>query len=244
MLVCRHAKGFHEPVTGPDSVNLLLIEDDPMLARGVASALSKSGYAVAVAATAGDALRMAQTASFNIGILDLGLPDRDGMHLLRELRAAGNVFPILILSARAGLNDRIRGLDTGADDYLVKPFALAELEARLRALLRRQEDDSIWRQLGRLHFDAAGKRALIDDNEVELTSRECAVLDILLRNSGKIVSKQKLFDAVFTFETNAAPNALEVQISRLRQKLRSAGVAIRALRGLGYRIELHDGITP
>ena len=225
-------------------MNLLLIEDDPMLSRGVANALSQSGYMVTAAATAGDALRAARTSSFNVGILDLGLPDRDGMDLLKELRAAGNVFPILILSARAGLNDRIRGLDTGADDYLVKPFALAELEARLRALLRRQEDDSIWRGLGRLRYDTAGKRALIDDAEIELTSRECVVLDILLRNAGKVVSKQKLFDTVFNFETDAAPNALEVQVSRLRHKLKSAGVNIRALRGLGYRIEQQDDSTP
>ena len=225
-------------------MNLLLVEDDPMLARGIAVALSKSEYVVTIAATAGDALCMARSNSFNIGILDLGLPDRDGMDLLGDLRAAGATFPILILSARAGLNDRIRGLDTGADDYLVKPFALAELEARLRALLRRQEDDSVWRRLGRLQFDSAGKRALVDDSEVELTSRECIVLDMLLRNAGKVVSKQKLFDTVFTFESDAAPNALEVQVSRLRQKLKAAGVTIRALRGLGYRIESGNEISP
>src|SRR6476620_3660552 len=133
-------------------MRLLLVEDDLMLARGVAAALSQSGYAVETAATAAQALRLARSSEFDVGIIDLGLPDRDGFSLLRDLREHGLAIPILILSARDALNDRIRGLDTGADDYLVKPFALGELEARLRALLRHKEEPGGWKQLGALRF--------------------------------------------------------------------------------------------
>ena len=228
-------------------MRVLLIEDDSMLARGIAAALSQTGYSVDVAPTARSALELARGGPFNVAILDLGLPDRDGLELLRDLRSGGVQFPILILSARDGLNDRIRGLDTGADDYLVKPFALGELEARLRALMRRGDETSQWRLLGSLRFDVEGKRALVGDDAIELTAREVTILNILMSRARKVVSKQSLFDSVFTHETDAAPNALEVHISRLRHKLRPAGVTIRSLRGLGYRIEEaleHGGSQP
>jgi DNA-binding response OmpR family regulator len=215
----------------------LLIEDDSMLARGVAAALAQTGYTVQIAATANEALTLTRAGPFNVGILDLGLPDRDGIELLRELRRDGAAFPILILSARDGLNDRIRGLDTGADDYLVKPFALGELEARLRALLRRADENASMLELGELKFDVAGKRALVRGELLELTAREVAILATLLARAQKIVTKTALFDAVFPLETEAAPNALEVHVSRLRQKLKRSGVTIRGVRGLGYRIE-------
>jgi DNA-binding response OmpR family regulator len=228
-------------------MRVLLIEDDSMLARGIAAALSQTGYSVEVAPTAKTALELARGAAFNVGILDLGLPDRDGLDLLRDMRSGGVQFPVLILSARDGLNDRIRGLDTGADDYLVKPFALGELEARLRALMRRGDESAQWRQIGLLRFDIEGKRALVGDETIELTAREVTILNILILRARKIVSKQSLFDSVFTHDTEAAPNALEVHISRLRHKLKPAGVTIRSLRGLGYRIEEaldHGGNQP
>jgi DNA-binding response OmpR family regulator len=228
-------------------MRLLLIEDDDMLARGVSAALEQSGYAVDIAATADAALRLTHAAAYSAGILDLGLPDRDGLELLRDMRREGVPFPILILSARDGLNDRIRGLDTGADDYLVKPFALGELEARLRALLRRAEENTGWRHLGGLRFDGTAKRALRGDEELELTARELSILEVLIVHTRRIVSKQALFDAVFSHETDAGPNALEVHVSRLRHKLRPAGVTIRSVRGLGYRIEEmleHDSGKP
>ena len=223
------------------TMRLLLIEDDSMLAAGIRAALSQSGYYVEVASTAQTALRLVRSATFGVGILDLGLPDRDGIDLLSDMRAAGVSFPILILSARGGLDDRIRGLDTGADDYLVKPFALGELEARLRALLRRGEEPSQWRSLGELRFDVQGKRALVGEEAIELTAREISILGVLMSNVRKIVSKQALFDTVFPHETEAAPNALEVHVSRLRHKLKPARVTIRSLRGLGYRIEEASG---
>jgi two-component system, OmpR family, response regulator len=218
-------------------MRLLLIEDDEPLARGIAAALLQSGYIVSVAASAEHALQFGRRVEFDLGILDLGLPDRDGIELLRTLRSEGLAFPILILSARDALNDRIRGLDSGADDYLVKPFALEELEARLRALLRRSEEHAVWRQMGELQFDVVGRRALIGEQHVDLTARELAILDVLIAKPRKIVRKQTLFDSVFPVETDAAPNALEVHISRLRHKLARSGVTIRSVRGLGYRLE-------
>lgn len=225
-------------------MQLLLIEDDQNLARGMALALKQSGYVVCTAATAMEAMRLAAVSRFDMGVLDLGLPDRDGIHLLHEMRRVGHKFPILILSARDGLNDRINGLDAGADDYLVKPFALGELEARLRALMRRAEVRGEACRLGRLLFDHEARQALIGEQPLELTAREMAILEILLKRVHKIVSKQVLFDAVFPMETEAAPNALEVHVSRLRHKLKHAGVNIRSLRGLGYRIEEHGGCAP
>jgi DNA-binding response OmpR family regulator len=222
-------------------MRLLLIEDDHMLSRGIRAALSKSGYAVDIAGSGGDAMRVARTSSFDAGILDLGLPDVDGMELLQQLRLEGVAFPILILSARDGLNDRVAGLDAGADDYLIKPFALSELQARLRALLRRREENVPWFQLGRLRVDSMGKRAFVENAEIDLTRREFTVLEILIRRAGRVVSKEALFDAVFHDDFEVAPNALEVHVSRLRCKLRPAGVGIRALRGLGYRIEQGAG---
>jgi two-component system, OmpR family, response regulator len=227
-------------------MRLLLIEDDQMLARAIAAALLQSRYAVNVAATASHALQLARNSDFNIAILDLGLPDRDGIELLHDIRRDGFALPILILSARDGLNDRIRGLDAGANDYLVKPFALGELEARLRALLRRGNEHASLRELGRLRFDVAAKQAQVGGEPIDLTARECAILEILTR-SNKIVSKQALFDAIFPVETEAGPNALEVHISRLRHKLKHAGLTLRNVRGLGYRIEdwpPHGGSKP
>lgn len=222
-------------------MRLLLIEDDQALARSVAGALAQDGYTVSVAGDAGEAIRLVSKIPFHVAILDLGLPDRDGIDLLRELRGTGAPFPILILSARDGLHDRIRGLDVGADDYLVKPFALGELEARLRALLRRSENHGRVRRVGTLGFDVEAKQAWVGDQPLELTAREVAILEVLLRRVHRIVSKQALFDVVFPTDSDAGPNALEVHVSRLRNKLRAAGLTIRSVRGLGYRLE--DGVA-
>jgi DNA-binding response OmpR family regulator len=218
-------------------LRILLIEDDPMLGRGISAALAQSGYQVQVGLTAQAALHLARSSPFELVILDLGLPDRDGLDLLGEMRREGMLFPILILSARDQLNDRIRGLDAGADDYLVKPFALGELEARLRALLRRAQEPDLWRQIGNLRFDRVGKHAFVGEEPIALTVRELSILEMLMEHAGKVVSKQALFGAVFPQQTDPAPNALEVRVSRLRQKLQEAGVDIRGVRGLGYRIE-------
>jgi DNA-binding response OmpR family regulator len=218
-------------------VRLLLVEDDRMLARGIAAALGQSGYAVDVAGTAHEAARVVHTSAYEIGILDLGLPDGDGLDLLRAWRGEGFAFPVLVLSARSQLDDRVHGLDSGADDYLVKPFALSEIEARLRALLRRPQRELAFQQLGALKLDRAGKRAVVADRALELTRREFDVLDMLMSRAGSVVGKQELIDRVFSCDAEVGTNALEVHVSRLRHKLKCAGVTVRALRGLGYRIE-------
>ena len=212
-----------------------------MLARGIATALGQSGYAVDVASTADEAMRVVRASDYGIGILDLGLPDGDGLDVLRSWRSDGIAFPVLILSARTDLDDRVRGLDSGADDYLIKPFALSEIEARLRALLRRPQRKLAWLELGSLRVDRAGKQALVGDRTLELTRREFDVLDLLMSRAGKVVAKQELLDNVFSSDADVGPNALEVHISRLRQKLKPAGINVRALRGLGYRIEEAPG---
>jgi len=219
------------------ATQILLVEDDPALARAIAGALGQTGYKVEIAFTAAVAMKFARESAFDTCILDLGLPDRDGIDLLADMRSAGFGFPILILSARDALHDRVRGLNAGSDDYLVKPFAITELEARLRALLRRPAESSQWRQLALLRCDFAGLHAFADSQEIELTQREFAILEALMRRPGKVVNKEALFESVFPVDSEASANALEIHISRLRQKIKAAGVSIRALRGLGYRIE-------
>jgi two-component system, OmpR family, response regulator len=221
---------------------LLLVEDDRGLAAGLGAALRRDGSQVDVADCGREALRLARSASYDACILDLGLPDRDGVDVLREMRATAIGFPVLVLTARDALGDRIRGLDAGADDYLVKPFELGELEARLRALLRRRGADATpWRQFGPLRFDAQALAAFAGDEPIELTHREATVLECLMRRPGRIVAKDAILAAAFPSDSDAAPNAVEVQVSRLRRKLEALGVTVRALRGLGYRLEESGG---
>jgi DNA-binding response OmpR family regulator len=220
-------------------MRVLLIEDDTELASGVASALAQSGYAADVMRTGGGALAAAKTASYQLVILDLGLPDMDGFEVLARLRRGGSAVPVLILTARDALQDRIRGLDAGADDYLVKPFALGELEARLRALLRRGEPSAPTLRVARLSFEPVSRRFSVGEREVDLTAREHAVLELLLRATGRIVGKTQIFESLYGFDDEANVSMIEVFVSRLRRKLEAhdAGIVIRAFRGLGYRLE-------
>jgi len=221
-------------------MRLLLIEDDPELSDGLQQSLAQSGYAVDMARSAHAARAACATTRYEMLILDLGLPDADGLALLRELRAAGVQAPVLILTARGGLDDRIAGLDAGGDDYLAKPFALGELEARVRALLRRGTDASSHRtQLGNLTYDAGTRQVLIGGVDPQLTARELAVLEALLRRPRALVSKEQLFESLYTWDSEANLSAVEVYVSRLRRKLEPAGIAIRMFRGLGYRLEAH-----
>lgn len=226
-------------------MRLLLIEDDPELADGLQQSLAQSGYAVDVARSAHAARAASAATRYEMVILDLGLPDADGLALLRELRIQGTQAPVLILTARGGLDDRIAGLDAGADDYLAKPFALGELEARVRALLRRGPDAGAHQiQLGQLAYDAVTRRVLVDGADLELTARELAVLEALLRRPRALVSKEQLFESLYTWDSEANLSAVEVHVSRLRKKLEPAGVAIRMFRGLGYRLEAHSAPPP
>lgn len=223
-------------------MRLLLIEDDRELAHGLLHALAQSGHACDIAASGQAALAACAVTAYDLVVLDLGLPDTDGLDLLRELRARGLAAAVLILTARDGVHERIRGLDGGADDYLAKPFALGELEARIRALLRRGHPGTTVLGCGRLRFDTATRHASVGGQALELTARELAILELLLRRNGRVIGKQQLFDAVYSWDAEANLSAIEVHISRLRRKLEAgeAGVLIRMLRGLGYRLEGHS----
>jgi len=223
-------------------MRILLIEDDAALADGLVRALTRAGHACDHLARGLAAPSALASVSYDLVVLDLSLPDIDGLELLARLRQDGFSVPVLILTARDGVEDRIRGLDSGGDDYLAKPFALGELEARLRALARRQSSAPALRQFGALRLDTGTRELRVGDQPLELTARELALMEVLLQQPGRIVAKQRLFDAVYNWDHEASLSVIEVHISRLRRKLQAADadVGIRMLRGLGYRLESRD----
>jgi DNA-binding response OmpR family regulator len=220
-------------------MRLLVVEDDLELADGLVSALAQAGYAADAVRSGADALAACASATYQLVILDLGLPDLDGMEVLRRLRHRGVTCPVLILTARDEPEDRILGLDAGGDDYLPKPFHVGELEARIRALLRRGESAPATLRLGTLAFEPESRRLTVGGQELVLTARELAVLELLLRRGGRIVSKKHIFDSIYNWDDDANLSMVEVFVSRLRRKLTDAGagVGIRGFRGLGYRLE-------
>jgi two-component system, OmpR family, response regulator len=225
-------------------MRLLLVEDDVMVASGIKLGLSGAGYAVDWVGSAERAIEAVAKDSFDVAVIDLGLPGMDGLALIGQLRARGCTFPMLILTARDALNDRVRGLDAGADDYLIKPYELPELLARLRALLRRsQAATSAVLSFGPLEMDTAHRSAcaVLPDGErqlLELGPREWTVMEYLLLQAPKPASKEKILAALTGWDKEMTPNAVEVYISRLRGKFEPHGVALRAIRGFGYRLEL------
>lgn len=217
---------------------ILLIEDDAALSRGLVAALTAEGYSVDPAPDGASALMMASDEPYAIITLDIGLPDMSGFDVLKSLRAKGCHAPVLILTARDEIDDRVRGLDLGADDYLLKPFEPRELAARIRALLRRpQVDPAPVIRIGKLEFDRSHHVARIDGRDLDLRRREWVVLERLLSRVGQVVSKDRLASEVFSYDEAVAPNAIEVYIARLRKKLEPDGPTIRTLRGLGYLLE-------
>jgi DNA-binding response OmpR family regulator len=230
--------------TPTPSISLLLVEDDRDLAQGLASSLAQSGYATEVVHSGHAAISACQKTPYQLVILDLGLPDLDGVDVLRRLRQDGLTAPVLILTARYDLDDRILGLDAGGDDYLAKPFALSELEARIRALFRRGAPADAAIRFGDLIFDPTARQASVRGRELSLTAGEATVLALLLRRPGKVVSKAQFLDSLYDHAEDANPSMIEVFASRLRRKLSEAQshIHIRALRGLGYRLEegTHD----
>ena len=221
-------------------MRLLLVEDDLELANGLVNALAQSDYVTDAVHSGQAAVKACATLTYQLVILDLGLPDEDGIDVLHRLRNQGLRAPVLILTARDDLKDRIRGLDAGADDYLSKPFEFGELEARIRALLRRGLSPSGMQHFAEIEFDPASRLALVSGKALELTARELAVLEMLLLRPGKVVSKSQMLESLYSWENETNPSVIEVFVSRLRRKLdeANAGVCIRVLRGLGYRLEL------
>jgi len=220
-------------------MRLLLVEDDVMVASGIKLGLSNAGYTVDWVGSAERAEQALESDSFDLAIVDIGLPGIDGLELTRRLRIRGVSMPVLILTARDALHDRVQGLDLGADDYMLKPFELPELLARLRALLRRsQAATSAVLAFGPLEMDTAHRRVQLGGAVLELGPREWTVLEYLLLQAPKPAAKDKLLAALTGWDKEITPNAIEVYISRLRAKLEPAGVLLRSIRGFGYRLEL------
>ena len=225
-------------------MRILLVEDHAELSLWISKALTEARLSVECAMNGADADALLHTQDYALVILDLTLPQMDGLEVLKRLRARGGArskTPVLILTARGGLSDRVQGLNLGADDYLAKPFELVELEARVKALLRRaQGNDAVVLSCAGLSFDTVSRMFTYGAAPLALTPREHAVLEVLLNRCGRVTSKEKLFDDVFALEDDANPEAIEIYIHRLRKKLErldSGRVAITTLRGLGYLLE-------
>jgi len=218
-------------------VRLLIIEDNQRLCQAVAESLRAQGFAVDTAASAAEGLRVWRAADYDVAVLDLMLPDGSGLSALKEMRDRGNLTPVLILTALGAIEDRVRGLDCGADDYLVKPFAMQELIARLRALLRRP-GAALGRTLtlGCVKLDTSARITTVAGTQLDLTRSELIVLEALLRSQGRVISKERLAECLYNFEQERSANSVETQVHRLRKKLAAAGadVSIRTFRGLGY----------
>jgi DNA-binding response OmpR family regulator len=220
-------------------MRLLLVEDDVMVASGIKLGLTGAGYAVDWVGSAERALEAVVANAFDAAIIDIGLPRTDGLELTRLLRRGGHTLPVMILTARDALQDRVQGLDIGADDYMVKPFELPELLARLRALLRRsQAATSASLSFGALTLDTALRQAHANGQPVELGPREWTVMEYLLLQAPKPAAKDKILAALTGWDKEITANAVEVYISRLRGKLEPHGIALRSIRGFGYRLEL------
>jgi two-component system response regulator QseB len=217
-------------------MNILLIEDDLDLGNGIRIALQDSGMDVTWVRRLGDAQRQLDTVAHDLVLLDLGLPDGDGLQLLQRLRRDHRTLPVLILTARDALEDRLLGLDSGADDYLVKPFALAELLSRVRALARRSYGfDGATLELRGLALDAAGHRASLYGEALELTASEFQLLKVLMMRSPKVVTRRALEDSALPRAQANGSNALDVHMANLRRKLGEG--YIRTVRGVGYVID-------
>jgi two-component system OmpR family response regulator len=219
-------------------MRILVVEDDALLAEGLVSVLSRAGHAVEHAASGRLADALLERESYDLIVLDVGLPGIDGFEVLRRLRARRSPTSVLVLTARDAIDDRVRGLDLGADDYLTKPFSVTEFEARVRALLRRSASKEARWSIAGLTVDFAAKRIRVHDRQVDLTPREWALLELFVSRPGRVLSKGQIAESLFSFDEQLSPNAIEVHVSRLRAKIEPAGVAIRTVRGFGY---LWDG---
>ncbi len=219
-------------------MHVLLVEDDVVLADGISRILGGQGMVVDVVQNGLDADRVLQMRAVAVVVLDIGLPGIDGFEVVRRLRSRGDTVPVLLLTARDDVQDRVRGLELGADDYLVKPFAAPELVARLKALVRRSNPRPVEIQLGSLQLDPFTRRASIAGQTIELSAREWAVLEYMIQHASRVVSKQQIIDAILPWGEEVTLNAVEVYISRIRAKIVAASINIKTIRGFGYMLEL------
>jgi len=218
-------------------MRILIAEDDAIMADGLTRSLRQAGYVVDRVGNGLEADSAVTRGEFDLLILDLGLPKMGGLEVLRRLRARQSGLPVLILTALDGVNDRVRGLDLGADDYLAKPFALSELEARVRALTRRGTAISSVLRHGELSYDQVGRVTEVRGKPLDLSARETGLLEILLQRAGRIVSKEQLVERLCEWGEEVSTNAIEVYVHRLRKKIEAGGVRIVTVRGLGYCLE-------
>ena len=224
-------------------MRILIAEDDQVLADGLMRSLRGAGAAVDHVASGSEAdTALLTNTEFDLLILDLGLPKLHGLEVLRRLRGRGQTLPVLILTAADGVDERVKGLDLGADDYMAKPFALSELEARVRALTRRGMGgaSSVIRH-GPLEYDQTGRVAHIDGKLIDLSARELGLLEVLLQRSGRLVSKEQLVERLCEWGEEVSHNAIEVYIHRLRKKIEQGPIRIATVRGLGYCLEKIQG---
>jgi len=218
-------------------MRILLAEDDRIIADGLQRSLRKAGYAIDCVTSGAEADAALASQQFDLLILDLGLPKLSGIEVLRRLRSRKSALPVLILTAQDGIEDRVRGLDAGADDYMTKPFALPELEARVRALTRRGTGMPTRIEFGLLTYDQADRQVMIAGQTIELSARELGLIEILLLRAGRLVNKEQLVDHLCEWGEEVSTNAIEVYVHRLRKKLDGGGIRITTVRGLGYCLE-------
>ncbi|MES2071297.1 MAG: response regulator transcription factor [Pseudomonadota bacterium] len=221
-------------------MHVLLVEDDSVIADGIMRNLQAQGMVIDVVSNGIDALSALQRSEISLMVLDIGIPGIDGFEVIRRLRSQGKHLPILLLTARDSIQDRVHGLELGADDYLVKPFATPELVARIKALVRRSAPEAVKLQLAGLSLDQTSKRAKVNEQPLELSVREWAVLEYLMQQASRVVSKQQIIDAILPWGEDITLNAVEVYVSRIRLKIADAGVSIRTIRGFGYMLEKAD----
>jgi DNA-binding response OmpR family regulator len=218
-------------------MRILVVEDDALLADGLTRVLKRSGHAVDQVRTGLQADNSLRITSYELVVLDVGLPGIDGFEVLRRLRSRRSKANVLVLTARDGVEDRVHGLDLGADDYLTKPFSVTEFEARVRALSRRPTLAAASIVIRGLSVDVEAKRVKVNDVPIDLTVREWALLELFLARPGRVLSKEQIAQQLASYEDTLTVNAIEVYVSRLRSKVEASGVRIRTVRGFGYMWE-------
>jgi DNA-binding response OmpR family regulator len=221
-------------------MRILVVEDDALLADGLTRVLKRSGHAVDQVRTGLQADNSLRITSYELVVLDVGLPGIDGFEVLRRLRSRRSKANVLVLTARDGVEDRVHGLDLGADDYLTKPFSVTEFEARVRALSRRPTLAAASIVIRGLSVDIEAKRVKVNDVPIDLTVREWALLELFLARPGRVLSKEQIAQQLASYEDTLTVNAIEVYVSRLRSKVEASGVRIRTVRGFGYMWEAEN----